>query len=80
MEQPDRLKKFILQDGKPIQKIWDTSSLSSFLSCPRLYNYTNLQKILNQFYRNIRSLNLLYQVMINEIIFFFLKIRFLLEI
>ena len=43
MEQPDRLKKFVLQDGNPIQKIWDTSSLSSFLSCPRLYNYTNLQ-------------------------------------
>ena len=43
MEQPDRLKKFILQDGKPIQKIWDTSSLSSFLSCPRMYNWTNLQ-------------------------------------
>ena len=43
MKQPDRLKKFVLQDGKPIQKIWDTSSLSSFLSCPRLYNYTNLQ-------------------------------------
>ena len=43
MEQPDRLKKFVLQDGRPIQKIWDTSSLSSFLSCPRLYNYSNLQ-------------------------------------
>ena len=43
MEQPDRLKKFVLQEGRPIQKIWDTSSLSSFLSCPRLYNYTNLQ-------------------------------------
>ena len=43
MEQPDRLKKFILQDGNPIQKIWDTSSLSSFLSCPRMYNWTNLQ-------------------------------------
>ena len=43
MEQPDRLKKFILQDGNPIQKIWDTSSLSSFASCPRMYNWTNLQ-------------------------------------
>ena len=43
MEQPDRLKKFALQDGKPIQKIWDTSSLSSFSSCPRMYNWTNLQ-------------------------------------
>ena len=43
MEQPDRLKKFVYQDGNPIQKIWDTSSLSSFLSCPRMYNWTNLQ-------------------------------------
>ena len=50
MEQPDRLKKCVLQDGKPIQKIWDTSSLSSFLSCPRLYNYTNLQGYRSKIY------------------------------
>jgi len=50
MEQPDRLKKFDVVDGKPIQKIWDTSSLSSFLSCPRLYNYTNLQGYRSKIY------------------------------
>ena len=50
MEQPDRLKKFIYQDGNPIQKIWDTSSLSSFSSCPRMYNWTNLQGYKSKMY------------------------------
>ena len=50
MEQPDRLKKFEIMEGKPIQKIWDTSSLSMFLSCPRLYKYTNLEGYRSKMY------------------------------
>ena len=37
-----KLPKYIYEDGKPRQNVWDTSSLSSFLACPRLYNLTNL--------------------------------------
>ena len=37
-----KLPKYVYEDGKPRQNVWDTSSLSSFLACPRLYNLTNL--------------------------------------
>ena len=38
-----RIRKFIWDDnGQPIQKIWDTSSLSSFLACPRYYKFSVL--------------------------------------
>ncbi len=45
-----RLKKFTIENGAPRQRIWDTSSLSTFLACPRLYNYTNLQGYKSQRY------------------------------
>ena len=42
-ELPERLRKFIWNDrGAPVQKVWDTSSLSSFLACPRYYNWSVL--------------------------------------
>ena len=37
-----KLKKYIYKKEKPRQAIWDASSLSTFLSCPRLYKFTNL--------------------------------------
>ena len=37
-----KLPKYVYENGKPRQNVWDTSSLSSFLACPRLYNLTNL--------------------------------------
>ena len=43
IEQPIKLKKYIYENDKPKQVVWDTSSLSTFSSCPRLYNLTNLQ-------------------------------------
>jgi hypothetical protein len=42
MEQPEKLKKYIMKDDTPRQLIWDASSLSSFAACPRLYNLSNL--------------------------------------
>ena len=42
VEQPEKLKKYIVQDDKPRQKIWDSSSLSTFSACPRAYNLSNL--------------------------------------
>ena len=42
MKQPEKLKKYIIQDDKPRQKIWDSSSLSTFSACPRAYNLSNL--------------------------------------
>ncbi len=39
-----RIRKFVWDDnGQPIQKIWDTSSLSSFLACPRYYKLSVLE-------------------------------------
>jgi len=43
MSKPDRIPKYIYVDDKPKQVVWDTSSLSTFLACPRLYNLTNLR-------------------------------------
>ena len=42
MQKPIKLKKYINDKNKPRQIIWDSSSLSTFLSCPRLYKLTNL--------------------------------------
>jgi len=50
MTELPRLKKFTIENGAPRQRIWDTSSLSTFLACPRLYNYTNLQGYKSQRY------------------------------
>ena len=39
-----RIRKFVWdENGEPIQKIWDTSSLSSFLACPRYYKLSVLE-------------------------------------
>ena len=43
MSKPDRIPKYVYVDDKPKQVVWDTSSLSTFLACPRLYNLTNLR-------------------------------------
>ena len=43
MSKPDKIPKYIYVDDKPKQVVWDTSSLSTFLACPRLYNLTNLR-------------------------------------
>ena len=43
MSKPDKVPKYIYVDDNPKQVVWDTSSLSSFLACPRLYNLTNLR-------------------------------------
>ena len=39
-----KLKKYVYKDDKtrPRQIVWDTSSLSTFSACPRLYRLTNL--------------------------------------
>tara|TARA_R110000824_G_scaffold22240_6_gene81700 strand:- start:6235 stop:7185 length:951 start_codon:yes stop_codon:yes gene_type:complete len=42
VEQPEKLKKYLITNDNPHQIIWDASSLSSFLACPRLYKFTNL--------------------------------------
>ena len=42
MKQPAKLKKYIYDEDNPRQIIWDSSSLSTFLACPRLYNLSNL--------------------------------------
>ena len=42
VEQPKKLKKYIYDDDNPRQIIWDSSSLSTFLACPRLYKLSNL--------------------------------------
>jgi len=42
-ETPERIRKFVWnQHNEPVQKIWDTSSLSTFLACPRYYKWTVL--------------------------------------
>ena len=43
MSKPDKVPKYVYVDDQPKQVVWDTSSLSSFLACPRLYNLTNLR-------------------------------------
>ena len=42
VKQPIKLKKYIQDNDNPRQIIWDASSLSTFLACPRLYRLTNL--------------------------------------
>ena len=42
VKQPVKLKKYIYDNDNPRQIIWDSSSLSTFLACPRLYRLTNL--------------------------------------
>jgi len=42
VKQPVKLKKYIYDNDNPRQIIWDASSLSTFLACPRLYRLTNL--------------------------------------
>ena len=42
MEQPIKLKKYIYDKDDPRQIVWDSSSLSTFLACPRLYKLSNL--------------------------------------
>lgn len=42
-ETPERIRKFVWnQHNEPVQRIWDTSSLSTFLACPRYYKWTVL--------------------------------------
>ena len=42
MKHPTKLKKYIYDGDNPRQVIWDSSSLSTFLACPRLYKLSNL--------------------------------------
>ena len=42
VEQPEKLKKYVTLNDHPRQIVWDASSLSTFLACPRMYKFTNL--------------------------------------
>ena len=63
-----KLPKYVYGDGKPRQNVWDTSSLSSFLACPRLYNLTNLNGYKMKSYGTVQGLGQQYTTVLKYLI------------